>query len=105
MRISDWSSDVCSSDLADRGEPRGREPVGFHDSMAEFVAETDEVAFGVDDDLLDDAGALFEQPTQRMCLTAAAIALDQQARGQQFLKVDIGRLAQDRKSTRLNSSH
>src|SRR3546814_15704736 len=28
-----------------------------------------------------------------MCLTAAAIALDQQARGQQFLKVDIGRLA------------
>src|SRR3546814_14304070 len=27
MRISDWSSDVCSSDLGDRGHVVGRQPV------------------------------------------------------------------------------
>src|SRR3546814_9989249 len=32
MRISDWSSDVCSSDLAERPQRQGR----VHDSMTDF---------------------------------------------------------------------
>src|SRR3546814_942632 len=31
MRISDWSSDVCSSDLRGRGDGRGRGPLVRHD--------------------------------------------------------------------------
>src|SRR3546814_19965126 len=29
MRISDWSSDVCSSDLRDRASPRAEALIGF----------------------------------------------------------------------------
>src|SRR3546814_19519579 len=60
MRISDWSSDVCSSDL---------------------------IAFGVDHHLLDQAGALFEQAAQQVRLARPRIALHPQAGGEQFLNV------------------
>src|SRR3546814_6525341 len=44
MRISDWSSDVCSSDLLDLGDGEARDGAG------EF--------FGKDDAVVGDAGAL-----------------------------------------------
>src|SRR3546814_2889441 len=40
MRISDWSSDVCSSDLAERAVPAGPRPVHeFHAAFGAFVPE------------------------------------------------------------------
>src|SRR3546814_13687953 len=36
MRISDWSSDVCSSDLFLRGCPRGFQPVAVAFGIAEL---------------------------------------------------------------------
>src|SRR3546814_8738342 len=36
MRISDWSSDVCSSDLAQCGQPRGAIGVGQRDAGLHF---------------------------------------------------------------------
>src|SRR3546814_7826679 len=87
LRISDWSSDVCSSDLAHRGEHR-RKPaaddeanriggkMGLERSVEiEAPAEIDIVDVGVDD------------------------------RSASHLEFDRHRLVGDRKSTRLNSSH
>ena len=47
--------------------------------MAEAFGERDEIAFGIDHDLLDQASALFEQAAQQMRLAGAGIALHQQA--------------------------
>src|SRR3546814_14618522 len=38
MRISDWSSDVCSSDLEDR-TPSAAEPIGSYGKRAPLAAE------------------------------------------------------------------
>ncbi len=53
--------------------------------VAEHVAQGDEVAFGIDDDLLDLTCASFEQPPQQVRLAGSAIALHEQPRCQQFL--------------------
>src|SRR3546814_17590665 len=39
MRISDWSSDVCSSDLADAVQPRKHHVLGADHQRHEVVAE------------------------------------------------------------------
>ena len=58
--------------------------------MAEVVGQRDEIAFGIDDDLLHPWRALLQQPAQQMRFARAGIALHQQAGGQQFLEVEQG---------------
>src|SRR3546814_8216812 len=99
MRISDWSSDVCSSDLlgrADRAQPFEEmvaHPVG-HEARGERQAQ--HAALLVEPVVLERA-----QPA----LKGAAAELVAQPRA--YLRPDLlGRFAKvDRKSTRLNSSH
>src|SRR3546814_3558025 len=92
MRISDWSSDVCSSDL----EPLAGEPVEDGAAASEMPA----------------AGAPLRVP-------AGSVLLAQVQGGDGPPSLEVGdsiqpfenfaheayRLEQDRKSTRLNSSH
>ncbi len=63
---------------------------GVDDLMAESVRQRHEVAFGIDDALLHPGCALFQQTAQQMRLAGAGIALHQQARRQQFLKIQLG---------------
>ena len=62
--------------------------LGIDHQMAEALGQRHEVAFGVDDRLLHPGGALFQQPAQKMGFAGARIALNQQAGGQQLLKVE-----------------
>src|SRR3546814_4480975 len=103
MRISDWSSDVCSSDLGGvRPEFRVDGP-----DLATFETHLQLEFFG-------DAGQGRFKPTER-----APVARNQQVRGQPVadlrdpaildlataLADRLEQLQRDRKSTRLNSSH
>jgi hypothetical protein len=63
------------------------------DSVAEALGEGDEIALGIDDRLLNHAGALLEQSAQKMRFAGTGIALHEKARGQQLLEVEHGRLA------------
>src|SRR3546814_951591 len=118
MRISDWSSDVCSSDLMRRlvavvdgdGEILGlsRQRAGRHDDAFESRAELLVYLVG---DLLPDA-----EVGQRL---AHGFELAQRPANEPVLEVRFRRdgaggrgrgavdelLGQDRKSTRLNHSH
>src|SRR3546814_8056020 len=86
MRISDWSSDVCSSDLFDARWQRLRNLI----KLGRYVLRHDTTVF-VDE---HEDGA-----DHRFLAVHAACAGAQIA-----ANPDIGDLA-DRKSTRLNSSH
>src|SRR3546814_1991252 len=99
MRISDWSSDVCSSDLGEGGEladlieqrPGGREagagkPAGLEQIGGRHRAATGGEA-GLRERAEDDVGERGEA------------VQDERERA------DIEHFPEDRKSTRLNSSH
>src|SRR3546814_21091249 len=90
MRISDWSSDVCSSDLA-RAHRRDLALIIIaavdHD-MAVRIGARDEIALGLDHDLLHQPGAFFEDAAQKVRLPRPPIALSEQPRREQFLPVD-----------------
>src|SRR3546814_20340778 len=59
MRISDWSSDVCSSDLAERGEEDQRRIFGTHPAVEEARRDDDaDEAGGVDQQLRETAEAV-----------------------------------------------
>src|SRR3546814_7915891 len=99
MRISDWSSDVCSSDLGDRaGEARQQRDEGAT-GEARLVHQTIEQERGT----RQIAGFLEYKDEQKQdqnlrqeyqhAAETREDAVDQQA------------LERDRKSTRLNSSH
>src|SRR3546814_4518712 len=94
MRISDWSSDVCSSDLAREraGDRRPRLALGRARRKEEIVAMVPQ-----DHRLRRRVARRVGQPRQ-MARQGAADAgkLDRQVAGAGIL---------DRKSTRLNSSH
>src|SRR3546814_4639383 len=109
MRISDWSSDVCSSDLIavaiddhHRHEPLAIQPtdnshpIQLEILIAGALIRSDPTLLfpriPVKIDLLG-----FQKPL-RQCLSGTAPKLDFQPRNQ-------GRHYPDRKSTRLNSSH
>ena len=64
---------------------------GVEGQMAVMFGQRDEIAFGIDDDLLNQPGALLQQAAQQMRLSRSGIALHQQARSEQLLKVDQGR--------------
>src|SRR3546814_10029896 len=97
MRISDWSSDVCSSDLA---AERAEYDRGIH----------------IDDTVPVGQGGLFRSgnfdgrlATQRFRSGAPSFDRVQLLTGvpDQWKAVDVGtgKTRKDRKSTRLNSSH
>src|SRR3546814_6566647 len=101
MRISDWSSDVCSSDLEDQSvvEDRAVEPVGDY----EFESERSAAVIGALLPFVDPGEAV--HPPLR--------GLADRGRDRGGLKsvegglqpVVIAQRNTDRKSTRLNSSH
>ncbi len=85
--------DAMLADTA--GDPRqlALRPVALHHHMPILVGERDEIAFGIDDALLHPRRALFEQPAQQVRLAGPRVALHQQARREQFLKVEQGVVA------------
>src|SRR3546814_10834002 len=93
MRISDWSSDVCSSDLQLRGQHRMAE---LKADLAGRKADFD-IALGLVEQFADftDAFARHDDVGHRRGTVGAC---DRIAREE----VAVGR---DRRSTRLNSSH
>src|SRR3546814_6539732 len=111
MRISDWSSDVCSSDLGDGEEgDKGEAPVEHHPEDAagqrDLQQRRDDVEGGEVQQELDALGAAVDGAAE-----AAGLALQVKAQGE---RVEVAesrqrgaahRVLQDRKSTRLNSSH
>src|SRR3546814_6613219 len=108
MRISDWSSDVCSSDLVDLMDPlaaAGEADVG-HQGLARAVHDT---ADDGDREGRGDVGQPLLQHAHGLdhieLLTGAGRAGDDvdaaMAQAERLEDVEAG----DRKSTRLNSSH
>src|SRR3546814_10471530 len=98
MRISDWSSDVCSSDLPRRGMV---EQFGLRHGLAVDIAldmadvePPDQVELV---ERFDTLGGRFhlERLGQR----------DDRGDDRAVARPRLGRAAKDRKSTRLNSSH
>src|SRR3546814_1256285 len=97
MRISDWSSDVCSSDLVNFPLPHLKiQAARLHIGISAFLLQTldfrvprDTIVQPVDDGRRDSIGGLVER-------LANGNGQDEQ----------VDAIAdQDRKSTRLNSSH
>src|SRR3546814_1715020 len=101
MRISDWSSDVCSSDLE------------IVDQHVVLLLETRVRDAGHDGELLVRVGQLLEEAGEILeAGDAVVLAAQDDGRHGDLLRVDqrqpgahvdVG--AVDRKSTRLNSSH
>src|SRR3546814_10124026 len=102
MRISDWSSDVCSSDLPGVGPDLAEELAVLVDAVAAVV--------GVVDDREAVVAVLLRQvrPVARQ-VVGVDVDLEHAGSlpGRHGSRPDVGfaRLAQDRKSTRLNYSH
>src|SRR3546814_7827063 len=133
MRISDWSSDVCSSDLFDvvivdgigrikSHNTAGREPATFDDLLEHRLAFGINLARLLAHDLVvQDGGILAEQapglekgrPVKELhhlrqvvvleCATPYELGTRRHIIGPIYLGTVGARL--DRKSTRLNSSH
>src|SRR3546814_1536699 len=90
MRISDWSSDVCSSDLPPQGESRYRPHPGGYANAAALVAGLGRIApFEISVAAYPECHPDSPSPAADMDNLKA--------------KVDAG--ARGRKRTRLNSSH
>src|SRR3546814_1037650 len=109
MRISDWSSDVCSSDLHDLRAPL-RTIEGFSRLLSERYADK------VDDTGRDYLARVRKAAGRMDDLIGALLKMSRVSRSPLTLEpLDLGqiahdvvaelRVAQDRKSTRLNSSH
>src|SRR3546814_4214126 len=103
MRISDWSSDVCSSDLLERG---GQVRFGDRNARASDMEESLQSFFGgrALDGRFYNARAVYlirepVQPLDEMVLSRIAVPVVAEKR----LHFSIEEI--DRKSTRLNSSH
>src|SRR3546814_8882801 len=100
MRISDWSSDVCSSDLLGIGIHFGRgneADVGIVDERTLAIADGS--------DAVADAAPMRRRAEMQLCL-AQLRREDDTAVGADPVVAAVQRLEiVDRKSTRLNSSH
>src|SRR3546814_7914276 len=108
MRISDWSSDVCSSDLAD--PPAGADgapasPQKEDDNETDGWQCAKDVAWGaVEDTVVGTVIGVFSSAAAEpdMKYSGGNSSGQRIPRG----KIQYGRiLLRDRKSTRLNSSH
>src|SRR3546814_5406344 len=104
MRISDWSSDVCSSDLSRRVDDVGR-----HRGDGGAGPSDEAVSEHPDDPARDETGTP-EHPRPTATAHSARLAGPSVSGGPEPGAVDVSqgarrRADQDRKSTRLNSSH
>src|SRR3546814_7931449 len=113
MRISDWSSDVCSSDLL-VAERRLRAAAEFHDlELADQIggglSRIDDIAFDRLFDIAVGIGGVVLQILDRLFAAPAFVVdagVDDEAAGAPQLHAEPPEIAVgDRKSTRLNSSH
>src|SRR3546814_7421913 len=98
MRISDWSSDVCSSDLAETGE-------AFEDDTGQVIPVPDQVSEHADKErLLDQAceDVVVGAPRPEQC-SQGYVDDDKCGRDEGHFAAEEPE--PDRKSTRLNSSH
>src|SRR3546814_2595401 len=107
MRISDWSSDVCSSDLDFNLEEGmldtarlARVIVNPMHSLSYKMERDTEFRDTVVSLLIDNSGSMRGRP-----ITVAAMSADILARTLERCGVKVEILGLDRKSTRLNSSH
>src|SRR3546814_7850442 len=97
MRISDWSSDVCSSDLL---------PFVFRVHDAHGAARFTEAALVDRDHVIACViEALDETAVRGRGFTRAAVTVTLQHQRIALADDQMRRLEQDRTSTRLNSSH
>src|SRR3546814_9408194 len=116
MRISDWSSDVCSSDLQDPEFNPTLAPPSF---WSRLLARADRLISGVREKLpaelrKDDSAAVPATPVPHggnardAVVDALLSRLDVSVLGRSHvlsIKMRAAESAKDRKSTRLNSSH
>src|SRR3546814_2520086 len=113
MRISDWSSDVCSSDLSLLGTFGVMYVLGFSLNNLSLMALTIATGFVVDDAIvvLENTSRHLEAGMNRVqaaLLGAREVGFTVLAISLSLVAVFIPLLflgGQDRKSTRLNSSH
>src|SRR3546814_4304938 len=102
MRISDWSSDVCSSDLTVKGYAQHEEKVLTEVTNAR--AKVGQTNFG--NDSYNDGDKLKQYAAAQGQLSSALSRLLVESENYPQLKADgLFRDLHDRKSTRLNSSH
>src|SRR3546814_10969963 len=68
MRISDWSSDVCSSDLGpqSRSRPRERTPMQSQSKILEDMAKVASSALGVAAGMRSEVEARFREQLERL---------------------------------------
>src|SRR3546814_9976117 len=103
MRISDWSSDVCSSDLTAISNLAARL---ISDLSAPYMVGDSQIIIGAS---IGIATGPHEGATSDDLLRHADLALyaaKQAGRGAyRFYEASMRTAAEDRKSTRLNSSH
>src|SRR3546814_4804823 len=97
MRISDWSSDVCSSDLGIAGADRSGNSIK---ASARGQIAYVRIGIGVDDTMLDPRTSFRSQFAKINGLQREKAQLAGFVFRQEFLLTH-----KDRKSTRLNSSH
>src|SRR3546814_6585262 len=106
MRISDWSSDVCSSDLD--------QVAAYRSSQEPDVAAYDRICAQLRELALEQGGqtpAPTPMQVQEQVQVQAAEPVESAAATPMFVSLsrvsgkDADALAGDRKSTRLNSSH
>src|SRR3546814_7587406 len=112
MRISDWSSDVCSSDLFALHEPLPSENIAFSESLgrhlsSDVIALRDQPAAPLS--AMDGYAIRFDDlpgPWAVVGESAAGAAPDRSVGPGEAMRIFTGALLPpDRKSTRLNSSH
>src|SRR3546814_2903152 len=100
MRISDWSSDVCSSDLG----PSGEHPDRIFDQFLEDLHQAGAVR-AVDGAVVETAGGGHDgRDLERVVDDEGPLFASADGQDHALGRVDDG-LELDRKSTRLNSSH
>src|SRR3546814_6421442 len=111
MRISDWSSDVCSSDLIPREQPI-RDNLEAIEERSRRIDRMLRITAAIRPEIEECVEALFggtfflDRPTPARLAVWRAKAQERAARQAGFAYAAYGHLKLlDRKSTRLNSSH
>src|SRR3546814_6230628 len=118
MRISDWSSDVCSSDLTSAPEPNHLRM--FHNHVVVQASAYQNSCFvvatakaGIEDGCMLIGGSCIVQPSGELVALASSLGdelvtyacdLDFARMGKETV-FNFAKHRRDRKSTRLNSSH